>query len=481
MNIKILIASAALLLTVSCTGTTAPQTQGGTAPADRPAACERFGPNTRPPAEETPTTIDVVEQAYFCILAEYYGGATLDTRPLLVGGFAALTDELGRGGRDVAEATMPALTGDRQADWAAFETVYRRITDRLPEDAKLRERLAAVTLEAVVAELRDNHARWSYGGQRPPDYHDGDLYDLGLKASVSIPQVSNRPGTALPPLFVATVLGGAAKAAGLRPGDVIESVGGAAPFVGGRVTPAAVAALHPRYPQADPVRIGLLRPGTGRRWTVTLKPGLYQPDPAAVQRVTSKPLPGGLAYVRLSGFAPDAATRVLEAITALGTGRRLTGVVLDLRGNGGGSPAEVNRLLGGFAHGKVTAYHCTADGACDTERTDDGVTLLNLPLAVLTDRGCASACEHFSAAVKDLGLGRLVGTRTAGAISGPAQPYLLSNGTVLGFPAKRHLGPGRELIDRIGVAPDHHVPLTAEDAAAGRDPALAKAQTLLRG
>ena len=37
----------------------------------------------------------------------------------------------------------------------------------------------------------------------------------------------------------------------------------------------------------------------------------------------------------------------------------------------------------------------------------------------------------------------------------------------------------REVIDKIGVPPDHHVPLTPEDAAAGRDPALAKALALL--
>ncbi|MEU8379337.1 S41 family peptidase, partial [Streptosporangium sp. NPDC048865] len=103
-----------------------------------------------------------------------------------------------------------------------------------------------------------------------------------------------------------------------------------------------------------------------------------------------------------------------------------------------------------------------------------------LPLAVLTDRGCASACEHFGSAVKDLRLGHLVGTRTAGAISGPAQAYLLADNTLLSLPARYHLGPNREVIDRVGVPPDHHVPLTPKDAAAGRDPALAKALTLLR-
>jgi carboxyl-terminal processing protease len=112
--------------------------------------------------------------------------------------------------------------------------------------------------------------------------------------------------------------------------------------------------------------------------------------------------------------------------------------------------------------------------------TDDTVELVGLPLTVLIDRGCASACEHFSSAVKDLGLGPLVGTRTAGVISGPSAPYLLGNNTVLSFPSKHAMAPDREVIDRIGVAPDHHVPLTPQDAAAGHDPALAVALSLLR-
>src|SRR5256886_4146389 len=49
------------------------------------------------------------------------------------------------------------------------------------------------------------------------------------------------------------------------------------------------------------------------------------------------------------------------------------------------------------------------------------VPLLHLPLVVLTDRNCASACDAFSGAVKDLRLGTLVGTRTAGIVAAPAR------------------------------------------------------------
>ncbi|UBU11169.1 S41 family peptidase [Nonomuraea gerenzanensis] len=470
MTVRTVAAGLALLLAAACTAPAPPRSQAGTATG---TACAR---PQGPVGAQRPTTIDIVEQAYFCILDRYYGAATLDARSLLTAAFVALTQELNRGGRDVPDATMPALTGDRKADWAAFETVVKQVTDQVPD---LRGKLVTGALDAMVAALGDNHARWAHASGRHPDYYDGDGYGLGLTANVNGPQVDINPGAGLPPLFVTAVEGGAARAAGVRPGDVIESINGSAPFIDGEPTP-AIAALYPRYPEARPVRLRLLRESTGRRWTVTLEPGLYPRDLASLQVVRSRLLDGGVAYVRVSGFAPDSAKRALNAIARLRTGRTLTGVVLDLRGNNGGQPKEAMRLVSGFAHGKVTGHQCAADGACEVFRTDDTVELVGLPLAVLTDRSCASACEHVASAVKDLRIGRLVGTRTAGVISGPAEPFLLADNTVLSFPTKHHLGPNREVIDRIGVPPDHHVVQTPRDAAAGRDPALAQALTLLR-
>nr|BFE77794.1 hypothetical protein GCM10020093_003950 [Planobispora longispora] len=461
-------AGLALLLAAACTAPTPPRSQASAAAG---TACARPSGSL---GAETPTTVDVIEQAYFCILDRYHAGAVLDARSLLAAGFLALTQELNRNGRDVPEAIMPALTGDRKADWAAFETAYRKVTDRVPD---LRDKLAVTTLEAIVAALGDDHARWAHDAGRPPDSYDVDGYGLGLQVSVTSLQAGGDPGAAIPAVRHrrAGRRRAGRRAAPRRHHRSRQRLGA----LHRRQGHPAVAALYPDYPEARPVELRLLRQATGRRWSVTLTPGLFPQDPAALRVVQSKLLEDDVAYVRLRGFASDAANRVFKAIARLRTGRTLSGVVLDLRDNGGGSPAETTRLLSAFGHGKVTAYQCTVDGECEAMRTDDTVELLGLPLVVLIGPGCPSACEHFSAAVKDLRLGQLVGTRTAGAVSGPASSYLLSNNTLLGFPSKHHLGPNREVIDRIGVPPDHHVPPTAEDAAAGRDPALAKALTLL--
>ena len=64
-------------------------------------------------------------------------------------------------------------------------------------------------------------------------------------------------------------------------------------------------------------------------------------------------------------------------------------------------------------------------GNCPATCTGTDVPLLHLPLVVLTDRNCASGCDAFSGAVKDLRLGTLVGTRTAGILAAP-QPLTRS-------------------------------------------------------
>jgi len=160
---------------------------------------------------------------------------------------------------------------------------------------------------------------------------------------------------------------------------------------------------------------------------------------------------------------------VFTAIANLHLGDKLRGVILDLRGNGGGSPTEVARLLSGFVHGKVWSTDIGRNGDRMANHTDDTIALLRQPLVVLTDRNCASACDAFSDAIKDLHIGTLVGTRTAGVVAGPAYGYLLAHTP----------GADGEIIDGIGVAPDYNAPTTPQALSTGHDPAVDKALSLL--
>jgi carboxyl-terminal processing protease len=420
--------------------------------------------------------VTTIGQAYYCVFAHYYAGPVLDDRVLLAAAFAGFTQELDRLGMDRPGATMPALTGDRVRDWTAFAAVYQKVTSQLPASLAQRQALDAATLTGMITSLHDNHARWEYPAP-PPGYVPGDL---GIMTSPAPPLADAAPQEALPPLFVTAVEPGSpADSHGVRPGDVIVSVNGAPPFADGIISQGVMNQLFGPYPQAGRVSVRLQRPATGHTWTVTLTPALGQaPLPSSA---SPKLLNRDIAYVQLSGFFPGAADLVLGLVSNLANGVKLHGLILDLRGNGGGIPHEVSRLLGAFTHGAAYAYDCDVHASCPATYTDKNVPLLHLPLVVLTDRNCVSACDAFSGAVKDLRLGTLIGTRTAGIVSAPAAGYLLDDGSLLGLPADHELSANHELINGIGVAPDYYLPLTAQDLSTGHDPDITKALTLLGG
>jgi carboxyl-terminal processing protease len=170
---------------------------------------------------------------------------------------------------------------------------------------------------------------------------------------------------------------------------------------------------------------------------------------------------------------------VLDAIKRLAKTAKLRGVILDLRGNGGGSPVVVAELLGAFEHGRAWSYDCTITGRCTASYPDHRTRRLHLTLAVLTDRNCESACDAFAGAVKDLHLGTLIGTRTAGIASGPPAGYPLDDGSELDLPARYFVGADREILNGIGVAPSYYLAYTAKDLATRHDPDITKAVALL--
>jgi carboxyl-terminal processing protease len=434
-------------------------------PSGQPSA-QPSAPPSGQPGPSKPTTITTMQQAYYCIFENYYSRSVLDDRTLLVPAFAALTQELQRRGLDQPQATMPALTGRKDADWTAFDRTYQNIAAKLPDDSALRQAVAEATLQGMVAALHDNHARWD----RPSQQHT----PLGLRFSGLRPDGTDPAVTS--PIFVTSIdPGSGAASAGIRPGDEVVAVNGVPPMVNGMVSDGVVAWLMTASPE-HPVQLTLRRPVTGQTFATTVKPVAF---PQQQPRVQAKLLPGDIADVTIPSFYSGVADDVFHAIADLRENATLRGIILDLRGNGGGVGPEADRLLSAFVHGRTTSYWCDAHDHCTANHSDDIVPLLNLPLVALTDRTCASACESFSSTVKDLHLGNLVGTRTAGGVSGPSRPYLLDDNSQLLLPFLHELAANKEVIDTIGVAPDYAAPMTAADLSAGRDPGVAKALTLL--
>ncbi len=120
-----------------------------------------------------------------------------------------------------------------------------------------------------------------------------------------------------------------------------------------------------------------------------------------------------LGVVELSGFTSGAHGEVREAVDRL-LERGAKGIVLDLRGNGGGLLDEAVLTASVFIpEGTIV----TTDGRSRGRRVyraTGGAIRRSIPVVVLVDDGSASASEIVAAAIRDRGRGKVVGTRTFG-------------------------------------------------------------------
>ncbi len=124
-----------------------------------------------------------------------------------------------------------------------------------------------------------------------------------------------------------------------------------------------------------------------------------------------------IGYIKLRGFTTNAGGDVQAALTDLKQKNPgMKGLVLDLRGNPGGLLREAINVVNVFVDknqnvvstkGKVNEWN-------KTYKTINAATDANVPLAVLVDRGSASASEIVAGTIQDLDRGVIIGQRSFG-------------------------------------------------------------------
>lgn len=102
--------------------------------------------------------------------------------------------------------------------------------------------------------------------------------------------------------------------------------------------------------------------------------------------------------------------RLLEELIA----EEVDGVVVDLRGNGGGSLTEVTELTGLFIDTGPIVQVRGSNGEIEIKRDTEPGMIYSGPLAVLVDRHSASASEIFAGAIQDYDRGIVIGEPTFG-------------------------------------------------------------------
>ena len=141
-------------------------------------------------------------------------------------------------------------------------------------------------------------------------------------------------------------------------------------------------------------------------------------------------------------------------------GRAILGVVLDLRGNGGGSTDGAYEAIGIFLPGATLFPMKRRDGAVEPDRAPlpPNVDRWSGPVATLVDGDTASAAEMIAGALSSYRRGPSVGTTTFG--KGCAQEYLDDDARagVLRLTTLLYALPDGSAVQRIGLTPNIRVP-----------------------
>jgi carboxyl-terminal processing protease len=246
--------------------------------------------------------------------------------------------------------------------------------------------------------------------------------------------------------------------AGIAVGDVIVSVNGRS--ISGESS--EVASERIKGPEGSEVRIGVVRPPGGgvRQLRLTREQIALPVASGKVETVGALEL----GYVRLFGFSTGAHAFLRREVRKVERGGA-KGIVLDLRGNGGGLLQEAVLTASVFLSEGEVVVSTRSRTQGDTVYRAMGDNLPARPLVVLIDRGTASAAEALAAALADRAGATVVGGRSFG--KGVFQQEMaLSNGGALTLTIGEYFTPSGANLGGEGIRPDvpaRDLPGTARD------------------
>lgn len=241
------------------------------------------------------------------------------------------------------------------------------------------------------------------------------------------------------------------------------------------------------YPYLFPESFSLELEG-GRKLSIT-RSGRFEWPGSEYSDIESREL-DGVPYIRIPSF--DHPKFEEAAVQALQKFADANAIIIDVRGNHGGSTPEklvaalMDRAYGWYAEatpvsmglfrfqkelGKHSEIYWYGDVQKPAAKPYRGA------LYILVDGGCFSACEDFVVPFKNNHRAILVGERTAGS-SGQPFSAALGDGMGIGLSTKREFFPDGSEFEGMGVVPDVEVHLTVDDVRNHKDPALAKARQL---
>jgi carboxyl-terminal processing protease len=239
--------------------------------------------------------------------------------------------------------------------------------------------------------------------------------------------------------------GSPANEAGIRTGDLIIAVNGRS--IAGLNSEVATGRI--KGPSGTSVKLEVFSPDDEGSRSVKVKRERIE-VPVASGRIVERD-GRKLGVVELLSFSSGAHGLVKQEVDEL-LDQGAEGIVLDLRGNGGGLLSEAVLVSSIFIEdGEIVSVRGRARAERVEEAQGDAIDE-DVPVAVLVNGGSASASEIVTGALRDRKRATVVGTRTFG--KGLVQEVeQLSNGGVLDITVANYYLPGGRTIGTDGLKP----------------------------
>lgn len=270
---------------------------------------------------------------------------------------------------------------------------------------------------------------------------------------------------------ISPIEGSPAQEAGMKSGDVIVSIDGEST----EKTNIVDALDRIRGREGTEVDIVVRRDGTEETHKFSITRRIVK-----LRSVESRLIEKDIGYIKLSQFHRHSADEFLSSYRGLEkeNGARLGGLVLDLRNNPGGLLEQALALSDMFMDkGLILNVKGRSKMTSKEYFAREGMDIPTNHVAVIVNRGSASASEVLAGALKDSGRAKIVGTRTFG--KGSVQSVIeLSGETGVKITTARLFTPKGILIDDKGIEPD--ILVEGGDKDVPLDPQLARALETVR-
>ncbi len=389
-----------------------------------------------------------------------FGRADEGARP---GPLAAVLAPIERLVPSAARASAPTvLTVEEQERfkvfWEAWGIVEREFYDRGAID---HQKMIYGATKGMIDAVGDPYTVYLTPANR--EVNDTDL--RGSFDGVGI-QVDLREGKLT---VIAPLDGSPAAEAGMKPGDVVTHVDGKG--IAGKTLNDTVLLI--RGARGTSVSLTVTRAGTTDPLIFTMTRAEIK-----LESVRSRMLPEGIGYVRIASFSSNTPRDTTSALKDL-IAQQPRGFVVDLRANPGGYLHSAVEVASQFIPDGVVLYQANGNGERQTYRAEPGGVATETPVAVLVNKGTASASEILAAALRDNGRAVLIGEATFG--KGTVQNvHELSDRSGLRVTTAQWLTPGEQPLQGVGLTPDIVVGEPATPST-GQDPQLEAAVRYLVG